>query len=201
MTGLQILLGWLAQGWQAWLDTHTQTILLASLGLVLIWSAIAKLRQPVLAALAIVDFGVLKRADRWVGLMLGMLEFSLGVVLLVGLVPHIAAAGAFVMFVAFTALIGRALRHGKAFACYCFGDASAKLSRLTLFRSAALATTSGLMLMTLLMHPLDLTARTSAEAILHGVSAMALVAGVFVFTQLALLFRREQRIWRLLGKS
>lgn len=107
-------------------------------------SGTGKLRQPVLAAMAMVDFGVLRRVHPRLGWALGTTEVALACVLVLDalgrvgflrLPPVIAAA----LLWLFVLLIARALRAGEHFACCCFGDVGSSLSPWTLARTAILA--------------------------------------------------------------
>jgi hypothetical protein len=96
-----------------------------------------KLRRPILAAMAIVDFGVVRRMRPVLGRLLGISELTLAAGLLVA--PRFGGVIATVLLWFFVVLIARSLRAGGDFACFCFGDSSAPLSRGTLARTAALA--------------------------------------------------------------
>jgi hypothetical protein len=116
------------------------------LACVFVLSGVPKLRKPELAALAIVDFGVMHRASRRAGLALGAAECCLALALAVAaaadttvvrVLPALAAA---LLLWGFVALIAGALRSGAEFACYCFGSDEGSLSPVTLIRTGLLAT-------------------------------------------------------------
>ena len=113
------------------------------LGLIFIWSGIAKLREPVLTAMAMVDFGVIRSVRPAFGLALGVTELllamSLPASLALGEQFHLALLFAAVLLWLFSILIVRSLQSGEKFACYCFGDTDSELSRWTLLRTIALA--------------------------------------------------------------
>lgn len=102
-------------------------------------SGIAKLRRPTLAAMAMVDFGVLRSVRTEFGLALGLGELLLAL----WLASHAAERAS--LFVAsallwlFVFLIARQLVAGKTFPCFCFGDSDSSLSSVTLARAQALA--------------------------------------------------------------
>lgn len=96
---------------------------------VFMWSGVAKLRRPALSAMAMVDFGVLRRVRPWLGAALGATEVTLA--------GALALAAALLWL--FALLIARSLAAGRDFACFCFGEAEGRLSRWTLARTAALA--------------------------------------------------------------
>lgn len=100
-------------------------------------SGIAKLRRPTLAAMAIVDFGVVRRARPELGLGLGLGELALAVAL--PIVPMPAGVIAAVVLWLFAGLIARAILSGAAFPCFCFGETDQVVSRSTLVRTTALA--------------------------------------------------------------
>lgn len=98
-------------------------------------SGVAKVRRPALAAMAMVDFGVMRRVRPELGRLLGIGELALAVALPLAPMPAAAAA---VLWV-FSILIAQALLSGAAFPCFCFGETDQGLSGMTLARTAALA--------------------------------------------------------------
>ncbi len=115
------------------------------LAIIFVWSGVAKLRRPTLAAMAITDFGVLRRVRPRLGSALGGTEVLLALFLVTGTLPMLflpVTAGLLWLFVL---LIARSLWSGKDFACFCFGEADSKLSRWTLVRTAALAVLASLL--------------------------------------------------------
>jgi hypothetical protein len=120
------------------------------LALVFVASAVPKLRKPELAALAIVDFGVTRRAYRQAGLGLGVAEFILAIALAVSAAVEssaraVPAACAVFLLWAFVGLIARALRSPERFSCQCFGS-SDPVSTTTLIRTVSLAVAATLLL-------------------------------------------------------
>jgi hypothetical protein len=109
------------------------------LAIIFAWSGISKLRQPILAAMAMVDFGVLRRVRPYLGSALGAAELSLALLLATGTLPNLFLPVAAALLWVFVLLIAKSLWSGKQFACFCFGEADSELSRLTLVRTAALA--------------------------------------------------------------
>lgn len=114
------------------------------LAVVFLVSAYPKLRKPRLAALAIVDFGVMKKVRSEAGLALAFIELSLalalfGAVMASGggvVLPLVLAA---LLLWIFVALIARALTSSERFSCFCFGAGDSSLSAWTLVRSTLLA--------------------------------------------------------------
>jgi hypothetical protein len=117
----------------------TSTVATWLLGWVFLWSGMVKVRRPMRAAVAIVDFGVSGHLHSWAGVVLGFLELAIaGLLFLVsGARAPVALAAIFLGL--FTFLIARAVRSGASFACFCFGDSQSKVSIITLLRTAALA--------------------------------------------------------------
>lgn len=109
------------------------------LAIIFLWSGVVKLRRPALAAMAVADFGVVRRPFPGLGRALGTAEVLLAVLLVSGVVPTLILpiTAALLWFFAF--LIARSLRSGESFACFCFGGSDSKLSRWTLARTVALA--------------------------------------------------------------
>lgn len=97
-----------------------------------------KLRQPLLAAFAIADFGLTRHARRAYGLALGLVEAGLGIWLASGLGVAFGMWAAAILLAGFTGLIARALRAGGGFPCFCFGESDSLVSTKTLWRTAAL---------------------------------------------------------------
>ncbi len=121
-------------------------VLVWVLAMTFAWSGGAKLRRPLKAALALVDFGIARRALPTYGRALGIAELCLAGLLVAtfavaGALPAVAAAAA-AAFLLFAAAIGRSLRRGDRFACFCFGGESV-LSGTTLARSLGLVAVAG----------------------------------------------------------
>lgn len=104
---------------------------------VFVWSGAAKLRRPALAALALVDFGVARRARPGLGRALGGGELALALLLVALPWPTTALAAGLLW--CFALLIARSLHAGERFACFCFGEADDRLSAWTLGRTVGLA--------------------------------------------------------------
>lgn len=109
------------------------------LAIIFLWSGMVKLRRPASAAMAMTDFGVVRKPRRSFGSALGATEVFLAALLVSGVVPELILPiiAALLWFFAF--LIARSLRSGESFACFCFGDSDSKLSRWTLARTVMLA--------------------------------------------------------------
>src|ERR687893_1488760 len=109
------------------------------LAIIFVWSGVAKLRRPALAAMAMMDFGVLRKVRPRLGSALGAAEVLLALFLVTGTLPVLFVPVTAGLLWFFVLLIARSLRSGQDFPCFCFGDADSRLSRLTLVRTAALA--------------------------------------------------------------
>ena len=154
------------------------------LAIVFVWSGVAKLRQPTLAAVAMVDFGVLRRVRPRLGSALGAAELLLALLLIAGTLPALflpVTAGLLWLFVL---LIAKSLLSGKDFACFCLGDADSRLSRLTLVRTGALA----LLASVLAVAPLPY-AGFDRTYLLQAISAAAFVGTIVLASQIARMLR------------
>jgi hypothetical protein len=154
------------------------------LAIVFVWSGAAKLRQPTLAAVAMMDFGVLRRVRPRLGSALGAAELLLALLLISGTLPALflpVVAGLLWLFVL---LIAKSLLSGEDFACFCFGDAESRLSRLTLVRTGALA----LLASVLAVAPLPY-ASFDRTYLLQAISAAAVVGTIALGSQIAKLLR------------
>lgn len=106
---------------------------------VFIWSGLAKLRRPTLAAMAMVDFGVTRQVHPPLGFALGVGEAVLAIALALGVLPRLTLLLTAGLLWLFVLLIARSLWVGERFACFCFGESDGELSRWTLARTTALA--------------------------------------------------------------
>lgn len=139
MDGVEVVLFWFSAGERA---VRGELVPLAVwlLAFVFCWSGAVKLRRPLLAAAALVNFRLARRPRRLAGWLTGSTELLLAVAL--PLAPRLALPLAALMLTGFSALLLRGLRAGERFPCYCFGDPHAALSHLTLARTALLALTA-----------------------------------------------------------
>ena len=154
------------------------------LAIIFVWSGLAKLRRPSLAAMAIVDFGVLRRVRPRLGSALGAAELLLALFLITGTIPAIFLPVTAGLLWIFVLLVSRNLWSGKDFACFCFGDADSRLSRLTLVRTAALA----LLASVLAAAPLPYAVFSQAY-LLQAITAAALVGSMVLGSQIRRLLR------------
>jgi hypothetical protein len=154
------------------------------LAIIFVWSGLAKLRRPALAAMAMNDFGILRRVRPGLGSALGAVELLLAFSLITGtLVVVILPVTAGLLWF-FVLLIARSLWLGKDFSCFCFGDADSRLSRLTLVRTTALA----LLASTLVVVPLQY-AGFDQIYLLQAISAAALVGSIVLASRIPKLLR------------
>ena len=162
------------------------------LAIVFVWSGLAKLRRPALAAMAITDFGVLRRIRPWLGTALGSAELLLAVSLITGVLPMVFLPVTAGLLVFFVLLIAKSLWSGKEFSCFCFGDADAKISRVTLVRTIALA----LLASALAVAPLPY-ASLGQTYLLQAICAAALVGAITLGGQIPKLLRWNRDPYRL----
>lgn len=106
---------------------------------VLLAAAATKLRAPQAAAIAMQHFGVVRRAHLRYGRLLGLVEASVGVAVLVLLSSPWPAAAAALLFAAFAFFIARALGSGATFACGCLSSREDEIGVPTLIRALVLA--------------------------------------------------------------
>jgi hypothetical protein len=165
------------------------------LAIVFAWSGIAKLRQPILAAMAMVDFGVLRRVRAPLGSALGAAELSLALVLATGALRTVFLAIAAALLWLFTLLIAKSLRSGKRFACFCFGEADSELSRLTLVRTATLALLASVLAVA--PQPIGAYPELGSSYALQAASAMAIVGAIVLGSQIPKLLRWNKDPYRI----
>jgi hypothetical protein len=154
------------------------------LAIVFVWSGVAKLRQPTLAAVAMMDFGVLRRVRPRLGSALGAAELLLALLLISGTLPALFLPVTAGLLWVFVLLIAKSILSGEDFACFCFGDADSRLSRLTLVRTGALA----LLASVLAVAPLPY-ASFDRTYLLQAISAAAFVGTIALGSQIAKLLR------------
>jgi hypothetical protein len=154
------------------------------LAIIFVWSGLAKLRRPALAAMAMNDFGVFRRIRPGLGRALGAVELLLALSLITGtlLVVVLPVTAGLLWF--FVLLIARSLWLGKDFSCFCFGDADSRLSGVTLVRTTALA----LLASALVVVPLRF-AGFDQIYLLQAISAAALVGTIVLASRIRRLLR------------
>src|SRR5215204_1646812 len=162
------------------------------LAIVFVWSGLAKLRRPTLAAIAMQDFGVLRQIRPRLGGALGAGELLLALSLVTGTLPAIFLPVTAGLLWFFVLLIAKSLFSGEDFSCFCFGDADTWLSRLTLVRTAALA----LLASALALAPLPY-AGLGQRYLLQALCAAALVGAVALGGQIPKLLRWMRDPYRL----
>ena len=168
------------------------------LATVFAWSGIAKLRQPTLAAMAMMDFGVLRGVRPRLGAAFGAAELLLALSLATGTLPTVFLPVTAGLLWFFTVLIARSLFAGEDFACFCFGDGDSGLSRLTLARAAALALLASVLAIAL--PTTETYAGFSETYLLQAVSAVALVGAIVLGAQVPRLLRWNKDPYRI-GKT
>jgi hypothetical protein len=154
------------------------------LAIVFAWSGVAKLRRPTLAAVAMMDFGVLRRVRPGLGGALGGAELLVALSLATGTLPVIFLPITAGLLWFFVLLIAKSLLSGEDFACFCFGETDSRLSRLTFVRTGALA----LLASVLAFAPLPY-AGFDRTYLLQAISAAAFVGTIVLGSQIARLLR------------
>ena len=154
------------------------------LAIVFVWSGVAKLRQPTLAAVAMMEFGVLRRVRPRLGSALGAAELLLALLLIAGTLPALFLPVTAVLLWLFVLLIAKSLLSGRDFACFCFGETDSRLSRLTLVRTGALALLASVLAVTPLPY-----ASFDRIYLLQAISAAAFVGTIVLGSQIAKLLR------------
>lgn len=119
-------------------DSPAALVCRVVLAAVLITAGATKLRAPTSSAIALVNFRVLRWKSDSAGLLLGILELSIGIGIVAAPSQRWPAATATALFACFTLLISAALRRGDSFPCACVGRDEEKLSAHTLVRSIML---------------------------------------------------------------
>ena len=162
------------------------------LAIIFVWSGLAKLRRPTLAAMAIRDFGVLHQIKPRLGGVLGAAELLLALSLITGMLPAVVLPVTAGLLWFFVLLIAKSLFSGEEFSCFCFGDADTRLSRLTLVRTAVLA----LLASVLALAPLPY-AGLGQRYLLQALSAAALVGAIVLGGKIPKLLRWNRDPYRL----
>jgi hypothetical protein len=164
------------------------------LAIVFVWSGTAKVRRPALAAMAMMDFGLLRRIRPRLGSVLGATEVLLALLLVTGTLPAVFLPVTAGLLWFFALLIARSLFAGEDFACFCFGDGDSRLSRVTLVRTASLA----LLASVLAVAPPTGTYASLGEAyVLQAISAGALVGAIVLGSQVPRLLRWNKHPYRI----
>lgn len=162
------------------------------LTILFVWSGLAKLRRPVLAAMAINDFGVTRKVRPRLGSALGGAELLLALSLVTGALPIVFLPLTAALLWFFVLLIAKSLWSGEDFSCFCFGDADSRVSRLTLVRTVALA----LLASALAVAPLPY-AGLDQTYLLQAISAAAFVGAITLGAQIPKLLRWNRDPYRL----
>jgi hypothetical protein len=165
------------------------------LAIVFMWSGGTKLRQPTLAAMAMVDFGVLRRVRPHLGSALGAAELLLALLLVTGTLPVLSLPITAGLLWFFVLLIAKSLWFGKDFACYCFGETDSKLSGLTFVRTATLALLASIL--TVAPQQMGTYAAFSGTYVLQAISAAALIGAIALGSQIPKLLRWNKDPYRI----
>jgi hypothetical protein len=183
MSGFEAL-GDAAAGVVRWLTADSASLLVAwTLALTLAWSGVAKVRRPLLAALAMVNFRVISRPRSGPGRALGVAELTitgmLAGVSISSVLGTLGAVLAVITFAAFSFVLARSLLAGETFECNCFGDSHATISTGTLFRAGAFAVLAGLLAGRLVTDP---PTASTAQSAATATTAAAIVGSAALLT-------------------
>ena len=184
MNGFESAFVLLAKGFDLVTAPANYGIAIWVLAIIFVWSGVAKLRRPTLAAVAMNDFGIFRRVRPRLGGTLGVVEVLLALSLIAGTFPIVVLPVTAGLLWLFVLLIARSLWSGKDFSCFCFGDADSRLSRLTLVRTIALA----LLASALVVVPLRY-ARFDQIYLLQAISAAGLVGAILLASRIPRLLR------------
>jgi protein-disulfide isomerase len=111
---------WVArwQTWRPWLGTVVRLFL----GIIWIWASLEKLKSPRTFVQAVRAYDMTPEwMSKAIGYGLPVLEFSLGVLLILGIVVRMAAIASVVLFVVFLIGVSQAAGRGLKLECGCFG--------------------------------------------------------------------------------
>jgi hypothetical protein len=153
--------------------------LLFLLGYVFCWSGIAKVRNPALAALAMKDFEVVTSPRPGFGLVLGICETLLGLLLVSGLFIRTSALVAMLVLWTFSGLIARSLLQDRKFECFCFGGLDGQVSKLSLLRTVCLALLATL----LFLLPQLSNVPELSVSVTPAIAGLALLFAIVLLTQ------------------
>jgi len=195
MNGFESALSLVAKGFHLVTAPTGYGIAVWVLAIIFVWSGVAKLRQPTLAAMAMMDFGVLRRVRPRLGSALGAAELLLALSLITGTLPVLSLPVTAGLLWLFVLLIAKSLWSGKDFACFCLGDADSRLSRLTLVRTTVLALLASKLAVAPL--PTGTYAGFSETYLLQAVSATAFVGAIVLGSQIPKLLRWNKDPYRI----
>ena len=135
-----------------------------------------KLRHPLLAATAALNFRVVAHVRRRVGVTLGAVEVVTGLLLVLPLRPVavLGASCALALALGFALVIGRALVAKEHFSCHCLSSGSEELSALSFLRAVMMAVAAAVALATLPHGEVV----PSGVHILDGIGLAAAIAGI-----------------------
>ncbi|MBA3327563.1 MAG: TlpA family protein disulfide reductase [Solirubrobacterales bacterium] len=159
-------------------------------------AGIAKLLDRPGSRRALADFGLAERLARPGAVALPVAELATALALLAEPIARGGAIAALVLLLAFVAGIVRALAHGQAPDCHCFGQVhSAPAGRGTLARNAVLAVLAAFVAVHGPGRPIDdwLASRTAAEVVAtgSGLAALLLAAAAWVLWRENRVLRRD----------
>jgi len=197
MNGFESLLSLLMDALRILGEPSAHGVAVWVLALIFAWSGVAKLRRPALAAMAMVDFGVLRRARPRFGWALGAAELLLATCLALGVLPRLVPIATAGLLWVFALLIARSLWSGESFPCFCFGEADSRISRLTLLRTGGLAVLASVL--AAVGPPEGTVVGLDVIDALQAVSAAALIGLVVLAVKIPGLLRWNKNLYAKLG--
>jgi uncharacterized membrane protein YphA (DoxX/SURF4 family) len=161
----------------------TYLVLRLALGFVSLWAGLEKARGLDTFAHGVAQYRLLPlRFVRSAAAVVVLAELGVGILLLTGFLPLVAAAGAIVLFSLFATALGISLARSNRGPCHCFGASDAELiTPLAFIRALALV---GLAVGTLVL-ALDDPGYPPGEAVLPSILMAAAIA---LTTRLSSLF-------------
>lgn len=157
------------------------------LAAIFLWSGLAKLKRPHLAALTLIDFGATRTFDVRHGIALASVEVLVAVALVAPPSRLWAVGVSTVLLWFFTAAIALNLSRNRRFSCFCFGDPNDHLSGRTFARSISLA-----LLASYLLFSPGPDEWAVSEAVLQISAVVSLLLSVRLIAALAFLRPRHE---------
>lgn len=158
----------LAHGW------YVLNVASATLGVILLWSGLAKAFNPRAAARALLELKLARGVSPVTGAMVAAIELILGAAWLTTLARSEVALASGVLFALYAFAITRSLRAGLLAHCGCFGFGEAPLSRVSLVRACVLSLAS----FALVSATAKPDVQSEADGLLAVVTGIALVFSV-----------------------
>ncbi|MDQ3936002.1 MAG: hypothetical protein M3340_15380 [Actinomycetota bacterium] len=190
MNGLESLVDGVTEGFRWLTGPEGSAVGAWFLAGVFAWSGIAKARAPELAAMAMTDFGVLRRPSARAGVALAAGEILLAILLAVaavtlGSVALAVFAAATALLLSFVVLIASNVARGRRTPCACFGNADETVSGRSLLRTGALAALASVLLLGGPPHDVDQGLYVLASEAVLAASALGTAVTLGLLLRLA----------------